>query len=178
MNVHLAMRNDSDIKRLCRADALARLAERVYAGEGLRAQVELSLLFCDNAFIQNLNRTYRGKDAPTDVLSFWQGAPNRHIPHVLGDIVISLETVAERCRGDRPAMRGEVRLLFCHGLLHLLGYTHATARDRERMAEKQAHYLALRPELSWPDRPATPARPAPPDGPARSRTRRERTGGT
>ena len=162
MSAVLAVRNESKIKRLCRTDALRRVVERVLAGEDICEDVEVSVLFCDDTFIQELNRTYRCKDCPTDVLSFAQEAKPHRGMRVLGDIVISLETVASRCRKNGPrkpaevrdAMRAEVRLLLCHGLLHLLGYQHGTERTRKRMAEKQALYLDLCQEAAWPSGPA------------------------
>ena len=153
MSVHLDVRNESSARQPCRRDALARLAEHVCAGEGVDATVELSLLFCDDALITGLNKTYRNKDKVTDVLSFAQQEAFTHDFRVLGDIVISLETVARFCNGDREAMRAEVRLLFCHGLLHLLGYTHAGAEDRAEMQRKQADYLNIAPEAAWRTRP-------------------------
>lgn len=153
MNVMLCVRNESKTKRLCRADSLERLAHRVCSGEGVEDDIEVSLLFCDDSFIQELNAKYRKKNKPTDVLSFCQPRLEAAHPTVLGDVVISLETVHRRCERIarmREAMREEVRLLFCHGLLHLLGYAHAAERDRKRMAEKQALYLGLEPRDAWP----------------------------
>ncbi len=149
MTVHLDVRNESAHKRLFTRPNLLRLAERICAGEGVRESVELSLLLCDDLFIQGLNKQFRGVDAPTDVLSFGQepvlGAANR----ALGDVVISLDTVHRRAHGDRDKMRAEVRLLFCHGVLHLLGYDHGTASARRAMADKQATYLDVPPEAAW-----------------------------
>jgi probable rRNA maturation factor len=116
--------------------------------------------------MQDINRQWRGKDAPTDVLSFEQDDLPGSPEHVLGDIVISLETVARRHPDDPDAMRGEVRLLFCHGLLHLLGYDHETARDRARMKDRQARYLGLPLEAAWPEDPG-------PDGPPARRSAQE-----
>ncbi|HUW61023.1 MAG TPA: rRNA maturation RNase YbeY [Candidatus Bathyarchaeia archaeon] len=136
-----------------RADVLKRLARRVCDGEGVTQTAELSVLFCDDGAIRDLNRQYRGKNEPTDVLSFDQlaevgGAAEKQL--VLGDIVISLETVEGRYPGDRKAMGDEVRLLFCHGLLHLLGYTHGTAAERNAMRAKQAEYLQVDASSAWP----------------------------
>jgi len=155
MPVRLAVSNESVHKRLYRRDALERLAARIYEGEGHAGEAELSLLFCDDEAIQALNRDFRGKDAPTDVLSFaqedaWPGAPVR----LLGDIVISLETVARQFGGDRAAMRREVYLLFCHGMLHILGYQHDSAPQQARMAARQAAYLQWPLEAAWPADPA------------------------
>ena len=154
MSVSLSVRNESRLKRLCRRDALERLAERVCGGEHVEGDHELSVLLCDDAFMQKLNREYRDEDRPTDVLSFPQGTVNGGPPGVLGDIVISLETVVRRCGDERDSvarrsMRGELRLLFCHGLLHLLGYNHSTEHDRGRMAARQARYLEVGIEEAW-----------------------------
>lgn len=144
------LRNESARKRLYRRDRLFRLAEGIYAGEGGRGNAELSLLFCDDTFIVSLNRQYRKKNQATDVLSFGQGPPpDDSRLNVLGDIVISLETVEKNCGGDRALMREEVLLLFCHGLLHLLGHDHHTARERKSMISKQACYLGVSEEAAW-----------------------------
>lgn len=115
----------------------------------MRGTMELSVLFCDDAFIRGLNKRFRGMDAPTDVLSFGQdgnpGTGNR----VLGDVAISLDTVHRRSLGNRDDMRAEIRLLFCHGVLHLLGYDHGTEAARRAMAEKQAEYLDVSLETAW-----------------------------
>jgi probable rRNA maturation factor len=157
MKLNVLLRNESSRKGLYRADALKRLARRVCEGEGVGQNAELSVLFCDDEAIRGLNRRYRGKNEPTDVLSFGQlaevgGADEKQL--VLGDIVISLETVEHRCAGDRPAMADEVRLLFCHGLLHLLGCTHQSAGERKAMGAKQAEYLEIDAGSAWPVRGA------------------------
>ena len=157
--VQLTIRNISVRKRLYRRDVLQRIAERVCVGEKLDEDTELSVLFCDDAFIAELNRKYRGRPGPTDVLSFGQDAPGHRGPRVLGDIVISLESVERACNGERAGMRTEVRLLFCHGLLHLLGYTHASRAEREEMQRKQAEYLGVDTEAAW--HPRAPGHPAP-----------------
>ncbi|HOZ47107.1 MAG TPA: rRNA maturation RNase YbeY [Candidatus Hydrogenedentes bacterium] len=158
MNILLSVRNESEQKGLYRSDALRRLAARICAGEGVETDVELSVLFCDDPCIQDLNRRFRSKDRPTDVLSFAQTPPAGWVgPRLLGDIVISLETVARNCTerggtgGDlTAAMRDEVRLLVCHGLLHLLGADHATAQARAAMTAKQAAYLGVTTAAAWP----------------------------
>lgn len=149
VRVDLHIRRESTRRTVCRRDRLTRLAQTICAHEGSELEVELSLVFCDDAFITELNRAYRGVDGPTDVLSFPQPRPEPGVASVLGDIVISLETVERRCRSERAAMRSEVRLLFCHGLLHLLGYDHATRADRDLMAALQARYLGVSIEEAW-----------------------------
>lgn len=150
MKIHLAVQRTSTRTRLYRRDALERLAERICAGEGVEAaEVEVSVLFCDDAEIKALNKAYRGKNKATDVLSFEQEADLVPGVRVLGDIVISLETVEGRGEGSPEAMRDDVRLLFCHGMLHLLGYDHATAAERRCMTEKQALYLGVDNDAAW-----------------------------
>jgi probable rRNA maturation factor len=81
--------------------------------------------------IRRLNRTWRGMDKTTDVLSFPAGddpGPARH----LGDLVISRETAARQARNEGHSLATELRVLALHGLLHLLGYDHE--RDSGRMA--------------------------------------------
>lgn len=158
MTVTLGIRNESRVKHCYRSDALRRMAERICVAEGRSGAVEISLLFCDDRRIRDLNRKFRKIDRATDVLSFVQDeAPGNTGaglgPAVLGDIVISLETVAERCANATEVMRREVRLLFCHGLLHLLGYDHGTESERRIMATKQAEYLELSPAEAWPAQP-------------------------
>ena len=152
MKVRLAIRNESARKRLYRSDELSALAERICTGEmgpGGRMVMEVSLLLCDDGFMGELNERYRGVKGPTDVLSFEQEGPETGMTRLLGDIIVSLETVERRCGGDRRAMRAEVRLLFCHGMLHLLGYDHEKAPEREEMAARQALYLGVEPEAAW-----------------------------
>lgn len=148
--VRLCISNESAEKRLYRRDVLTRLAEEICRGEQEgAAEVEVSVLFCDDEQIRALNARYRNKDVATDVLSFEQAAGPVPGIRLLGDIVISLETVAGRNGQDRAAMRDDVRLLFCHGMLHLLGYDHGTAAERRVMNVKQAHYLGVPMEAAW-----------------------------
>ena len=159
--LHLVMRNDSTRKGICRKDELLKLAERICAGERYARPAEISVLLCDDPFITDLNRNYRKKNEPTDVLSFGQlsdGVPLPEHYYVLGDIVISMETVEKRCQADKKAMKEELRLLFCHGLLHLLGWQHGTDTECRRMASKQAEYLDIPLEAAWGERKPTNTR--------------------
>lgn len=150
MKIRLAVQHESARKHLYRRDVLQRLAGRICGGEGVEAvEVEISVLFCDDGRIRELNRTYRQKNKATDVLSFEQEAGPAAGVRILGDIVISLETVEGRNDGDRARMRDDVRLLFCHGMLHLLGYDHGTPAERRRMVEKQAQYLGVNNTAAW-----------------------------
>lgn len=149
MSVTLYVQSESTRKRFYRRDDLTRLAKRICAGEGITEPVEVSVLFCDDDAIRVLNKQYRGEDKATDVLSFEQDGFAAPGASVLGDIVISLETAEERHPGNPAGMRDEVRLLFCHGLLHLLGHDHQTAEQRRLMTELQARYLRVALDSAW-----------------------------
>ncbi len=117
--------------RLLRADAV-----RLCATLG-RPRAELSVLLCDDAFIQDLNAQWRQKDVPTDVLSFPMGDGQ-----VLGDVVVSLPT-AERQAAERGHdLHTELRVLLVHGLLHLVGPDHEAPGEDAAMAAEEARLLA------------------------------------
>jgi probable rRNA maturation factor len=94
---------------------------------------ELSLLLTDDAGIRALNREHRHKDKPTDVLAFpmTDGTPEQQ--GLLGDVVISLETAKRQADARRRSLAEEVRFLLAHGLLHLVGYDHATPTEKREM---------------------------------------------
>lgn len=100
--------------------------------------VEISLTFVDNDEIQTLNREYRSKDAPTDVLSFPM-FENGEIeyddetdePCAIGDIVISLERAAAQAEEYGHSLEREVGFLCVHSVLHLLGFDHETSEEDE-----------------------------------------------
>ncbi len=81
----------------------------------------MALVFAGDRTLHRLNRTYRGKDKPTDVLSFPGGGPGG-----LGDIVISVETAHRNARATRRPLPRELEVLALHGFLHVLGYDHET----------------------------------------------------
>ncbi len=117
--------------------ALQALAEQALAAIDL-AEAELSIVLCSDAFIRPLNRDWRGKDAPTDVLSFAQqeGEAILEDDPVLGDLVISVETAARQAAELGHSLDEELGVLLVHGLLHLLGYDHE--QDPEEAAEMRA----------------------------------------
>ncbi len=117
---------------------------------------ELSIVLCDDATIQALNRAYRKKDRPTDVLAFAM----REGPHaelagaMLGDVVVSLDTAARQAASRGVPLDREVTMLVAHGLLHLLGHDHATKIEERRMsARTDALIAAAIPRKIATDRP-------------------------
>ena len=103
---------------------------------------EVSCVLCDDLFIRNLNRDYRGKDKATDVLSFAmnEGEVVSGDRHLLGDIIISVETAIRQGRDLGHSPLEEVTSLAVHGLLHLLGYDHLRRED-ELLMQKKAFEL-------------------------------------
>jgi len=102
-------------------------------------QAELSVLLTDDPGIQQLNRKYRNKDKPTDVLSFPMSDESSGFQAVLGDVVISVETAERQALGRRRPLLEELRFLLAHAILHLIGYDHGTPeqkRDMVRMTRK------------------------------------------
>ncbi|MDR3355824.1 MAG: rRNA maturation RNase YbeY [Spirochaetaceae bacterium] len=105
---------------------------------------DLSLLFCDDAFIRDLNRRFRDRDEPTDVLSFPLGetfVENGEERYAGGDIVISLESLRANCKAFNVGEDEELRRLLIHGILHLKGLDHATNAPEEEMLLLQERLL-------------------------------------
>jgi probable rRNA maturation factor len=92
------------------------------AAEALRVEGEVALVLAGDRLVHRLNRQYRGKDRPTDVLSF----PGDGAEGSLGDIVISLDTAARNARGLGRTLPQELDVLALHGFLHVLGHDHET----------------------------------------------------
>lgn len=90
-------------------------------------QYEISLLITNDETIHQLNKEYRQKDKPTDVLSF-----PMEDDIMLGDIVISLDTAKNQALEREIGLEREIAFLFIHGLLHLLGYDHETSVEDEK----------------------------------------------
>jgi len=105
--------------------------ERVPAQVPHATHEDVELLLTDNETIQELNKTYRQKDKPTDVLSFGFDDPVH-----LGQIVISLERASEQAVEIGNTLEEELKFLFCHGVLHNLGYDHMTPEEETEMLEK------------------------------------------
>ena len=112
---------------------------------------ELSIVLTRDNQIHELNRTYRGKDRPTDVLAFSmrEGAHGALAGALLGDVIVSLETAERQARGRGVELLDEVTMLLAHGLLHLLGWDHQTAAEDRKMRAETARLCAA----------AAPARP-------------------
>jgi len=127
---------------------IRRSCNAVLEYEKFEGPAEISVTFVDNAAIQELNAQYRGKDMPTDVLSFPLGENGVYDKNedtgasLLGDIVISMEKAMEQAELYGHALQREVAFLTVHSMLHLLGYDHeAGGLEAVRMREKEEAVL-------------------------------------
>lgn len=120
--------------------AAARLRRRARAFLGAlgRDGAELSILLVGDRGMRRLNRSWRGEDVPTDVLSFAAAPPAGPL---LGDVVISLDTAARVARAERRPVGDELDRYLVHGLLHLLGFDHEGPREARRMAQAEQEVL-------------------------------------
>jgi len=139
---------EGDAEALCRA--AIRAVARALPGLDMVGW-ELGLTITDDRAIRALNRDHRGFDRPTNVLSFpldmpvpRGDAPDRNGPPggLLGDIVLSGETVLREADSLGRAPADHLTHLAVHGMLHLLGYDHRTASESERMEELEIAILA------------------------------------
>jgi probable rRNA maturation factor len=120
---------------------LTRFLNRARVAVGLSGEVDV--LLTSDAAMKRLNKSFRGKNKATDVLSF--PAPDE-VEGVAGDLAISLETAARQAAEHGHSLRDEVRILLLHGLLHLDGEDHET--DKGEMAARE---MALRKTLRLRD---------------------------
>jgi probable rRNA maturation factor len=123
----LFRRVSKQLKRKWIRDFGARLRSEVGGGR------ETSFLITSDRELQRLNLTFRGKDYPTDVLSFPTSGPDGS----LGDVAISAERSAEQARTYGHSVEEEIGILMLHGVLHLLGMDHENDRGRMARAEKR-----------------------------------------
>jgi len=132
----------ADIPGAATAAARALSTARDHLGSG--APGELSLLLTDNAHVRSLNADYRGKDAPTNVLSFPQdeGGLAAGMPRHFGDVVLAGETVLAEAvaLGIPPA--DHVSHLVVHGFLHCLGYDHDNDAEADTMEATESAIMA------------------------------------
>jgi len=105
--------------------------------EGYGLDWEISVSFVTNDEIQELNREYRGKDEPTDVLSFPFEDEFGIGERMLGDIVISTEKVLQQAEDLGHSLQREISYLAVHSMFHLMGYDHLEAEEKKEMRSKE-----------------------------------------
>lgn len=130
----------SDAAGLCRIAAL----ETLFSAQAISAPVEISVVLADDDFVQELNRTWRDVDAPTNVLAFPcsddDGAPDAE--RLLGDVIIAFQTTQREAADLRLPLEHHFAHLIVHGVLHLLGYDHIDDAEAAIMEKMEIQALA------------------------------------
>ncbi|WP_273832714.1 rRNA maturation RNase YbeY [Guptibacillus sedimenti] len=146
MNLTIDFIDETETLKQDQLEMLEKLLSHAAKEEGVEAGSEVSIMFVNNERITEINRDYRGKDQPTDVISFAlddeeEGDDpivfDEQIPHLLGEIVISVPKIQEQAADYGHSFERELGFLCVHGFLHLLGYDHMTDEDEKEMFGKQ-----------------------------------------
>ena len=143
--------DDDNLVQDSTKNMLLELLESAAKHENVNTDItEMSLSFVNKEEIQEINRDYRGKDVPTDVISF---ALNDEVEseisiigledeiNSIGDVIICVDIAKEQAEDYNPSFDREIGFLAVHGFLHLLGYDHMTPEDEKEMFEKQDKIL-------------------------------------
>ena len=146
---------------------LQKVAEQVLIAQGVGANVELGLFIAGGERVQQLNRDYRRKDEPTDVLAFAmfpeqlaQGMTEADFPLFvnppdgvlhLGEVIISYPQAVTQAKEHKHSVEREIAILLIHGVLHLLGYEHNKSALKRKMTAREAEILNyIEREISLP----------------------------
>ncbi len=123
---------------------IPKLFRLVFQKENIK-NAECNVIFVDSKMIHDLNRTYRGVDRVTDVISFaLEDEASRDIEvRLLGDIYICYEKAVEQAQEYGHSLRREILFLAVHGLYHLLGYDHMNQEEERVMFQKQEEVLEV-----------------------------------
>ena len=125
------------------AELAEEAARAALAGE--RGRLAVDIVLADDAELRRLNRTWRGKDAPTNVLAFPLGEPAAAMqagaPVLLGDIALACETVMREAVEQGKPLADHLRHLVVHGVLHLLGFDHQHAAEAAAMEVREVEIL-------------------------------------
>ncbi|WP_135467858.1 rRNA maturation RNase YbeY [Crenalkalicoccus roseus] len=122
---------------LPRAEALARRAAAAALAEAGEETAGMTILLADDRTLRRLNHRHRGRDKPTNVLSFPAPAPGH-----LGDIALALGVVRREAAAAERRLAAHVAHLVVHGTLHLLGHDHLAAGEARRMERAEARAMA------------------------------------
>jgi probable rRNA maturation factor len=140
----ISVENDQDAVEV-NGEAVKLLASYVLAAEKASNKGELAITFVDREEMSSLNRQYRGKEGPTDVLSFSlkEDGKDAFISPVplMGNVVICPEVAAANAAEEGRDADTEILLLVAHGILHILDYGHATDADKAKMFARQTKLL-------------------------------------
>ncbi|MEN8701033.1 rRNA maturation RNase YbeY [Bacillus infantis] len=149
MSLNIDFMDETNEVKSSHIEQIEKLLNFAAQKENVEAGSELSVTFVTNDRIQEINREYRDKDKPTDVISFameelGEGETEiagEGIPRVLGDIIISIQRTEEQAGEYGHSFERELGFLAVHGFLHLLGYDHETDEEEREMFGRQKDIL-------------------------------------
>ena len=113
---------------------------RLVAESEIKRAGDISLIFCSDNYILDINQRYLQHDYFTDIITFDYCEGDR----LSGDLFISIDSVRENAREYGTEFKDELNRVIVHGLLHLIGYDDHTAEEKEVMRKKEDYYLSLR----------------------------------
>jgi probable rRNA maturation factor len=139
LDIEIVRQSDAWDRAKIGDDVLSQAAMAAFVGAAPRMENgrEVALLLTGDAEMQALNRQWRGKDTPTNVLSFPSGEEQGH----LGDVVLAYETVEGEAKQQNIAIADHAAHLVVHGMLHLLGYDHEQEDDALKMETLETEIL-------------------------------------
>jgi probable rRNA maturation factor len=131
-----------DVTGLCRTAAV----EAVASAEKTSGEVEISVVLADDDFVRELNKTWRNKDMPTNVLAFPCSAGDDYLgagaERLLGDVIVAFQTAQREADEMKLPLEHHFAHLIVHGVLHLCGYDHMDDGDAAKMEELEVEALA------------------------------------
>ena len=146
---------DEELEACVDVDKLQGIAEQTLHAQGVSSSAELSVVITGGERVQQLNRSYRGKDEPTDVLSFsmlpeQSAQPKTDFPFIippdgmlhLGEIIISYPQAVAQAEERQHSVNREIAILIIHGVLHLLGYEDETPELKHKMTAREGKILS------------------------------------
>jgi len=141
--VEIVVLDDAWRRAMPQCRAKVRLAvEAALVGRRLRRGAHLSVVLTDDRMVRRLNRDFRGRDKPTNVLAFAERDAATPDPASLGDVVLARGTVAREARVQGKTLAQHTAHLVVHGTLHLLGFDHERAADAQKMEAAERRALA------------------------------------
>jgi probable rRNA maturation factor len=154
MHMEINILFDGGFEDCLDAGWLEGIADSALVAQCIGEDVEMGLMIASQQRVQELNKTYRGKDKPTDVLAFAllpepdieQGlsftAPPDGVKH-LGEVIISYPQAVQQAAEHGHSVKREVAILIIHGVLHLLGYDHIKSDEAALMSNREAEILKM-----------------------------------
>lgn len=137
--INLIIEDEEWARAIPEMDALAQACQKTAITLERGLDGEIALLAGDDEALRTLNARFRGKNTPTNVLSF----PSDGLPGFLGDIALAREICVREATEKGISLRDHAAHLIVHGMLHLIGYDHQESADAEAMERREAEILAL-----------------------------------